>query len=52
MSAINYESELKRAGANANRGWRRFLWLNYVTGFLVTMLLIAYLLLPGAPCAC
>jgi 4-hydroxybenzoate polyprenyltransferase len=25
----------------ANRGWRRFLWLNYVTGFLVTMLLIA-----------
>ena len=26
----------------ANRGWRRFLWLNFVTGFLVTMLLIAY----------
>jgi 4-hydroxybenzoate polyprenyltransferase len=25
----------------ANRGWRRFLWLNFVTGFLVTMLLIA-----------
>lgn len=25
----------------ANRGWRRFLWLNLVTGFLVTMLLIA-----------
>lgn len=24
----------------ANRGWRRFLWLNYLTGFLVTMLLI------------
>jgi lycopene cyclase domain-containing protein len=24
----------------ANRGWKRFLWLNYVTGFLVTMLLI------------
>lgn len=24
----------------AHRGWRRFLWLNYVTGFLVTMLLI------------
>lgn len=24
----------------ANRGWRRFLWLNFVTGFLVTMLLI------------
>lgn len=24
----------------ANRGWRRFLWLNFVTGFLVTILLI------------
>ena len=29
----------------ANRGWRRFLWLNFVTGFGVTMLLIAYALL-------
>ncbi len=28
----------------ANRGWRRFLWLNFVTGFAVTMLLIAYAL--------
>ena len=24
----------------ANRGWRRFLWLNFVSGFVVTMLLI------------
>ncbi|HLS72485.1 MAG TPA: prenyltransferase [Actinomycetaceae bacterium] len=24
----------------ANRGWRRFLWLNMVTGFLITQLLI------------
>ena len=24
----------------ANRGWKRFLWLNFVTGFLVTMLMI------------
>lgn len=30
-----------RSGA-ANRGWRRFLWLNYATGFLVTLLLIWY----------
>jgi 4-hydroxybenzoate polyprenyltransferase len=29
----------------ANRGWRRFLWLNFVTGFLVTLLLIWYWLL-------
>jgi 4-hydroxybenzoate polyprenyltransferase len=26
--------------AGANRGWRRFLGINYVTGFLVTLLLI------------
>lgn len=25
---------------SANRGWRRFLWLNFATGFLVTMLMI------------
>ncbi|HEY4153348.1 MAG TPA: prenyltransferase, partial [Pseudolysinimonas sp.] len=30
--------------AAANRGWRRFLWLNFVTGFMVTMLLIAWVL--------
>jgi 4-hydroxybenzoate polyprenyltransferase len=30
---------------SANRGWKRFLWLNFVTGFLVTMLLIWYALL-------
>lgn len=28
----------------ANAGWKRFLWLNYVVGFLVTMLIIAALL--------
>jgi 4-hydroxybenzoate polyprenyltransferase and related prenyltransferases len=28
----------------ANRGWRRFLWINFVTGFVVTMLLIAWML--------
>jgi 4-hydroxybenzoate polyprenyltransferase len=34
--------------ASANRGWRRFLWLNFATGFFVTMLLIAWVLLhPG-----
>lgn len=26
--------------AKANAGWKRFLWLNYLTGFLVTMTLI------------
>jgi 4-hydroxybenzoate polyprenyltransferase len=26
----------------ANAGWKRFLWLNYVSGFIVTLLLIAW----------
>jgi 4-hydroxybenzoate polyprenyltransferase len=26
--------------STANRGWRRFLWINYACGFLVTLLLI------------
>ncbi|CAN5445538.1 prenyltransferase [soil metagenome] len=30
--------------ATANRGWRRFLWLNFATGFAVTMLLIGYVI--------
>ncbi len=29
---------------SANRGWRRFLLLNFITGFLVTMLLIWFVL--------
>jgi 4-hydroxybenzoate polyprenyltransferase len=29
----------------ANRGWKRFLWLNFLSGFLVTLVLIAYWLL-------
>ena len=28
----------------ANRGWRHFLWINYLCGFLVTMLLIWYVI--------
>ncbi|WP_334172237.1 prenyltransferase [Sinomonas sp.] len=28
------------ASGRARAGWRRFLWLNYVTGFLVTLILI------------
>jgi 4-hydroxybenzoate polyprenyltransferase len=31
--------------ATANRGWKRFLVLNYVTGFLVTLLLIWFALI-------
>jgi len=32
---------------SANRGWKRFLALNFVTGFFVTMLLIWFALLPS-----
>ncbi len=28
--------------SGANRGWRRFLWINYACGFLLTMLLILW----------
>lgn len=28
------------AAETANRGWRRFLLLNFITGFFVTMLMI------------
>lgn len=34
--------------AQANAGWKRFLWLNYLSGFLVTMIFI-WLLLRGTP---
>ena len=33
--------------AQSNRGWRRFIWINYGVGFLVTMLLISYALGQG-----
>ncbi len=36
------------ASESANRGWRRFLWLNFVTGFFVTMLMIWWAVLSPA----
>jgi 4-hydroxybenzoate polyprenyltransferase len=41
-SCAPYWSVADAAAASANRGWKRFLWLNFVTGFLVTLLLIWY----------
>jgi 4-hydroxybenzoate polyprenyltransferase len=38
--AAPYRSVSDTDAATANRGWRRFLWINYVCGFLATMLLI------------
>ncbi|MEN0085636.1 MAG: prenyltransferase [Leifsonia sp.] len=39
-AAAPYRSITDGDAAAANRGWRRFLWINYACGFLVTMLLI------------
>lgn len=46
INALPWWSVTDESAPTANRGWRRFLWLNFVTGFLVTMLLIAYAVLP------
>ncbi|GAB3569227.1 prenyltransferase [Arthrobacter alkaliphilus] len=37
-----YRSLQLRDAERSNDGWKRFLWLNYLTGFLVTMLLLWY----------
>ncbi len=41
VSVAPYRSLPDTACETANAGWRRFLWLNFVTGFLLTQLLIA-----------
>ncbi|NEM91869.1 prenyltransferase [Galbitalea soli] len=48
ISCAPYWSVADADAERANRGWKRFLWLNFVSGFVVTMLLIAYVLLPRA----
>jgi 4-hydroxybenzoate polyprenyltransferase len=45
VNALPWWNVTDESAPSANRGWRRFLWLNFVTGFLVTMLLIAYVVL-------
>jgi len=41
-AALPFRSISDAASESANRGWKRFLWINYTVGFLVTMLLIIY----------
>jgi len=41
-SILPFASVTDADSEQAHRGWERFLWLNYVTGFFVTMLLIWY----------
>ncbi|TFC28462.1 prenyltransferase [Cryobacterium sp. TMT1-3] len=40
LAAMPFWSVSDEDSETANRGWKRFLWLNFFTGFLVTMLLI------------
>ena len=40
VSCAIYWNITDAAAESANRGWRRFLYLNFATGFLVTMLMI------------
>jgi len=42
VSILPFASVTDADSEQAHRGWERFLWLNYVTGFFVTMLLIWY----------
>lgn len=44
VTALPFRSVADRDSEQANRGWRRFIWLNYWVGFFVTILLIAYTL--------
>jgi 4-hydroxybenzoate polyprenyltransferase len=45
VSCAPYWNVADEAAATANRAWRRFLALNFVTGFLVTLLLIWFVLI-------
>jgi len=45
ISCAPYWSVSDVDAASANRGWRRFLVLNFVSGFLVTLLLIWFVLI-------
>ncbi|GAA1423891.1 prenyltransferase [Agrococcus citreus] len=40
--AAPFWSVTDAGSAAANRGWRRFLWVNYAAGFVVTMVCIAW----------
>jgi len=44
VSCAVYWNITDERAEEANRGWKRFLWLNFATGFLVTMLLIWFAL--------
>ncbi|TDW29661.1 prenyltransferase [Cryobacterium psychrophilum] len=41
-TAMPFRSVSDEESEAANRGWKRFLWINYSVGFLITLLLIIY----------
>lgn len=41
-TALPFWSVSDDRAEEANRGWKRFLWLNFLSGFAITMLLIAW----------
>jgi 4-hydroxybenzoate polyprenyltransferase len=45
ISCVPYWNVSDAAAESANRAWRRFLALNFITGFFVTMLLIWFVIL-------
>ena len=47
LNALRFRGVTDADSGRANAGWRTFLWLNYLTGFLVTMLLIWWSLVRG-----
>ncbi|HRN30273.1 MAG TPA: prenyltransferase, partial [Terrimesophilobacter sp.] len=41
VNAYPYLSVSDAEAHRTNTAWRRFIWLNYIAGFLVTLILIA-----------
>lgn len=42
LNALPYRNITDKKSGGANKGWRRFIWLNLFTGFILTMVLIFY----------
>lgn len=44
LNAIPYFNVTDQTSGRTNKGWRRFIWLNLIAGFVITMLLIVHTL--------
>ena len=42
MNIAGYSSVSDEDSARTNKAWKRFIWLNYFTGFVVTLVLLGY----------